>query len=276
MELKLSPLPLIKAQATGNDFLLVDLLSADTRREWEAFAKGRPRPELAKILCDRHRGFGADGLVILESHTQLDFEWDFYNSDGSRAEMCGNATRAVGLYFHTQTSKREVRFQTRTGPVTALVNSADDIRTELAPIADHAWDLSTADGQTKFAYVSTGNPHAVVPVDLLDDRDALRALARKIKREPRFLKDGVNVTFVVKADSDRLESVTFERGVEDFTLACGTGAVAAAYSVLRGEAGRRMEVRVPGGTLFVVWNNGRPSLSGPARLVAEMRPVQGV
>lgn len=276
MGLNLSGFPIIKASATGNDFLLVDLLSADNAQAWSQQAGSKPREQWAKELCDRHHGLGADGLVFLEPFAGLDFGWDFYNSDGSRAEMCGNATRAVGLYYHSTTGKKEARFQTRTGPVLVTVNSQDDIRTDLAPIQSEEWAQRGTDSSLSFDFVSTGNPHAVVSVPGLKDKTLLRALAQKVKSEKRFFKDGVNVTFVHPVSPTVIESQTFERGVEDFTLSCGTGAVAAAHSILRGKPGQSMEVRVPGGTLFVIWNNGRPTLSGPARIVAQMRLVQGV
>lgn len=268
---KYSSFPLIKTSAAGNDFLLADLIETEKLKLWESEFGGRSRAALARDFCDRFRGLGADGFVILEKDPALDFKWDFYNSDGSRAEMCGNATRAVALYFSEKTGKKKISFGTVTGTVNAEVVSQDLIQVELAPIAAAEWELTSQDGQEKFHYISTGNPHAVVPVSSVQDKVALRGLAMKIKTEPRFQKAGVNVTFVTPRAEGLAESITFERGVEDFTLACGTGAVAAAFSILRGKDGHKLEVRVPGGTLYVVWNNGRPTLIGPARIVAEMR-----
>jgi len=88
---------------------------------------------------------------------------------------------------------------------------------------------------------------------------------------PRFKRDGTNVTFVRKIGDSHIEAKTFERGVEGFTKSCGTGAIAAAYSILRGEEGRALQVDVPGGRLYVIWKQGKPVLTGPARIVGEMR-----
>ena len=268
-----SPFSVLKVEATGNDFLLIDLTDTPALVTWNKEFGQRARADLAREWCDRHFGLGADGLVILEQDPHLDFRWDFYNSDGSEAEMCGNATRAVSLFFSQKISKQQIEFNTRTGPVSAEVNSPNDIQVQLAAIAGFEWGLKTAQGQA-YDFVSTGNPHAVVNVTNLQNKDVLKALALAVKAEPRFQQAGTNVTFVRQFNDSVIESQTFERGVEDFTLSCGTGAVAAAFSILRGTEDQRMEVRVPGGTLFVIWKKGRPTLIGPAVLIAEMRLIR--
>ncbi|HMN67948.1 MAG TPA: diaminopimelate epimerase [Bdellovibrionales bacterium] len=271
MPIKTSPLPIVKLSATGNDFLLVDLLDAQSARHWKAFAK-KSRAHWAKTWCDRHEGLGADGLVWIEKDKNVDFKWDFFNSDGSAAEMCGNAARAVSLYASLRLKKKKLKFQSRIGVVEATVASEKRIEIALPPIAEGHWNqvLRWKGSDLNYDFVRAGVPHAVVRVPNLDDRAGLRDFALEIKRQPSFLKDGTNVTFVRMTAKDRVESLTFERGVEDFTLSCGTGAVASAHSVLRGEEDQPVQVRVPGGTLSVVWKKGRPFLSGPARIVAEM------
>jgi diaminopimelate epimerase len=272
--LTISPFPLMKVSATGNDFLLADLTEPAQQALWQSEFAAVERTELARRWCDRHHGLGADGLVILEPEAGLDFRWDFYNSDGSRAEMCGNATRAVALYYNGKQPKTQIRFGTLTGPVTAQVVSPDDIQVELAAIENFEWGLTASAANQAYDFVSTGNPHAVVRVDSMADRAELRRLTAVIKAESRFQKHGVNVTFVHPITESVIESQTFERGVEDFTLSCGTGAVAAAFSILRGKENQPVEVRVPGGTLFVLWKKGRPTLTRPARIVAEMHLIR--
>jgi diaminopimelate epimerase len=260
---------LVKISATGNDFILspAPLVTAASARA-----------EAVRQWCHRHEGIGADGAVFIDPHPSLDFAWDFYNSDGSVAEMCGNAARAVALYMSSRLNKKSLRFLTRSGEVQAQVHSPDDIEVSLAPVAEAQWNQWSDNDIDKlsFDFVRAGVPHAVLRVPDVSDRDRLRALALEIKREPRFLAQGVNVTFVRPTGSLRLESVTFERGVEDFTLSCGTGAVASAHSVLRGEEDKSVEVQVPGGQLSVVWKKGRPHLRGPAKIIAEIRWMMGV
>jgi diaminopimelate epimerase len=268
-----STFPIIKISATGNDFLLVDLLEADHAALWKREFGGRSRMELTRALCDRHEGLGADGLVVLEKDSQLDFAWDFYNSDGGAAEMCGNAARAVSLYYQKKTGKKKLAFRSKVGEVHAEVRSGGDVEVILPAVAESEWN-QLIDGSVHFDFVRAGVPHAVVRVPSVEQNHDLHTLAAMVKKQPRFLKEGVNVTFVRLLSELKLESVTFERGVEGFTRACGTGAIAAAYSLVRGEENREVEVQVPGGRLFVLWKNGRPHLRGPAKIVAEMRMIQ--
>ena len=260
--LELFNFPLFKLSATGNDFLLVDLRD----RPLDIF-----RSEFTRRWCDRHTGLGADGMVFIEAAPQDDFAWDFYNSDGGSAEMCGNAARAVSLYIHLTQNKNTLTFQSKVGRVQAKIHSPTDIEVGLPAIKESQW-AQTAAGQT-FTFVRAGVPHAVIQVDAIE-RKRLQDIALQIKSQPRFKDEGVNVTFIKPVGANALESITFERGVEDFTLSCGTGAIAAAHTILRGEENRRITVQVPGGTLSVVWKEGQPWLRGTAQVVAEMRLVQ--
>jgi diaminopimelate epimerase len=269
MRTKLST-PLTKLSATGNDFLVVDLIHHGP--SWAETGGQKARPDWVRTWCDRHNGIGADGALFIEPHATLDFTWDFYNSDGSAAEMCGNAARAVSLYVSRQTGKTELKFLTVTGEVQGRIHSPEKIEVSLNPVTQEEWNQQShnPNRQVTFDFVRAGVPHAVIRVPDVKDLEMLRSLALELKREARFQQEGVNVTFVRARSQDVVESVTFERGVEDFTLSCGTGAVAAAHSFLRSEEGKSLEVQVPGGQLFVIWKNGRPHLIGPARIVAEV------
>lgn len=273
MRISSSPFPLIKVSATSNDFVLVDLLSPQLKKLWQKEQAKASRSQWAKKLCNRHDGLGADGAVFLEPAKGHDFVWDFYNSDGSRAEMCGNAARAVSLYVHIRTGKDELAFKTRIGTVQAYVQSAKKISIGLPPIEQAEWSQWTKSqseaGAVQFDLIRPGVPHAVVQVPNLDSYEDLTVLAQTVKRDPRFKKEGTNVTFVKHLSARKIASLTFERGVEGFTMSCGTGAIAAAYSLLRGDDGKTVEVTVPGGKLNVTWQDGQPILTGPARVVAE-------
>lgn len=272
MPAKISRLPVIKLSATGNDFLLVDLTQTANATLWKKDFGKKKRAHWVKIWCDRHEGLGADGMVFIEKDKTLDFAWDFYNSDGSGAEMCGNAARAVSLYMSQRLKKSKLEFKSKIGPVAAVVKSEKQIEVRLPEIKEDQWNqvVEWKGAKLNFDFVRAGVPHAVVRVPNLNEKSSLRDFALEIKRLPSFLKDGTNVTFVRLISQDKVESMTFERGVEDFTLSCGTGAVASAHSVLRGEENQAVQVQVPGGTLSVIWKDGHPYLKGPARIVAEM------
>lgn len=279
MRISSSPFPLIKVSATGNDFILVDLLSSDLKKLWRREQMKASRVKWVKHLCNRHDGLGADGAVFLEPAKDHDFAWDFYNSDGSRAEMCGNAARAVSLYVHVRTGKDRLAFNTRIGTIQALIQSPKKISVGLPPIEQQEWSQWTKSAKegsgVHFDLIRPGVPHAVVRVPNLDSLEDLAVLAHTVKRDPRFKKEGTNVTFIKHISARKLASVTFERGVEGFTKSCGTGAIAAAYSLLRGENEKSVEVSVPGGKLSVTWHDGAPILTGPARIIAEAHWISG-
>lgn len=272
MPQKISRLPIIKLSATGNDFLLIDLMSAQNRILWKKEWSAKSRAKWVKLWCHRQEGLGADGFVFLENDKDHDFKWDFYNSDGSSAEMCGNAARAVSLYAAKTLKKNRLSFRSKIGPVEARIPSEKNIEVRLPQIKENQWNqvIEWKGAQLNYDFVRAGVPHAVVRVPNLDERASLRDFALEIKRQPSFINDGTNVTFVRLLSRNKVQSVTFERGVEDFTLSCGTGAIASAHSVLRGEENQAVEVQVPGGSLSVIWKEGFPYLKGPARIVAEM------
>lgn len=268
MPLKPFDLPLLKVEATGNDFVLIDLLDSSSRSQFQTAFTGQPRSAWVRKWCDRRRGIGADGAVFLEVDPLLDFKWDFFNSDGSPAEMCGNAARAVTLYMSQKTGKGNFTFSTKAGEIRSQMLSNGQIEIEMPAIKDFEWDIHTA---ANFDFVKAGVPHAVVEKSSLSDLTELKSQALAVKSLSRFSISGTNVTFVKKISPHHIETLTFERGVEDFTLSCGTGAVAAAYAFLRGREGKDVQVDVPGGTLYVVFRNGKPFLKGPAQITAEAK-----
>ncbi len=273
MQKNATEFPILKVSATGNDFLLVDLLKAQNLELWNREFGNRTRSQLALELCDRREGLGADGFVVLDQTPGLAFAWDFYNSDGGSAEMCGNAARAVCLYYQQNYGQSNVEFKSKVGTVHGVVHAPDRIEVGLPKIKEATFNHTTSTG-IHYIFVRAGVPHAVVSVESIAELEELTNLALEIKAEEKFKSEGVNVTFVKLVSKNEIESVTYERGVEGFTRACGTGAISAAYSVIQGEENTPVEVRVPGGQLSVVWKAGAPILSGPAKIVAEMHWIK--
>lgn len=233
-------------QATGNDFLIVD-----------GQANG-DQSNLAKRYCDRHYGFGADGWIRLKSSGKK-YSWDFFNSDGSPAKMCGNAARAVGMYLLDKNETTVETFETAIGPVQARRDGKEiQVEFRMPTVTPKQLDLYSA------TFVDTGVPHAVIRIESLGDRNKLIQMALEIKKT--FLSTGINVTFYVEAKSDSINAITFERGVEDFTLSCGTGALAAAR-VFLGSRSSHCAVEVPGGILRIEFNGDLARLTGPAEYV---------
>lgn len=276
MSLKFSGLPIVKLTATGNDFLLVDLMTPKAALTWKRFLLGRSLPKVVRELCDRHFGLGADGFVIISPSPKADFTWDFFNNDGGKAGMCGNAARAVSLYASKILKKRSITFITKIGKVSARVYSTKNIAVQLPPIKAYQPNqrLSYDGSKIRYDFVEAGVPHATVESPL-NNREKMVLRAYAIKSLRCFKKAGTNVTFFKKISKNSIASVTFERGVEDFTLSCGTGAIASAFSFMRGKSGARVSVEVPGGKLRVHFTEKGPILSGPARIVAKINLYQG-
>lgn len=194
-----------KYSANGNDFVII------IRK------KRKERSKLAKKLCHRQNGVGADGLVVVMPHEEYDFEWDFYNADGSRATMCGNASRAVAHFAMGKGISQNgvAEFLTGAGVIRATVNGNYVVSDMTKPII-LSEDIQE-DGE-KWWFVDTGVPHLIVFRDNIDHFDLEQA---------KRLRDKYNANLnICKVEDNTLYVRTYERGVEDETLACGTGMVA--------------------------------------------------
>ncbi len=232
-----------KYSANGNDFVI-----------FHAQEKMN-RSGLARRLCDRHNGVGADGLVVLLPHREYDFEWEFYNSDGSVASMCGNASRAVAHYAHeTGISRDDVSvFLTGAGVIKATINGLYIISDMTEPkIIDEAID----EYGHQWWLIDTGVPHLVSLRDDIEAFDILQA------RELRH-KYNANVNIATIKDG-KLYVRTYERGVEDETQACGTGMVACFVRAHRSGLVGDMAATFPksGDELYVSYEDGTYRFGG--------------
>lgn len=260
-------LQLIKMQGAGNDFLLIDALKTDSPLLHTA---------AVQFLCDRHFGVGADGLIILKPSQSADLEWDFWNSDGSVAEMCGNGARCVIRYVSERWDKERITLKTLAGIVSGryLGNSEVEVSFFKKPTGGFEYKehiLKTEETPITCYSISTGVPHAVIEVRDIRSYPIVR-IGQWVHDHAAFAPQKTNVTFFQKQWSKEILSTTFERGVEQETFACGTGAVAAAivYSELYNEK-LPMSVHVPGGTLVVdlQLESQHIVLQGPAVYVME-------
>ncbi len=194
-----------KYSANGNDFILI------IRK------KKKDRSKLAKRLCHRQNGVGADGLVVVMPHPEYDFEWDFYNADGSRATMCGNASRAVAHYAMGKgiSADGKAEFLTGAGVIHATVNG-NYVVSDMTKPTILSQEIEE-DGETWW-FVDTGVPHLVAIRDNIEEFDLEQA---------KRLREKYNANLdICKVEDNTLYVRTYERGVEDETLACGTGMVA--------------------------------------------------
>ncbi len=252
------PISFYKMSGSGNDFVIID--------------HRQPRiPEAAMVefvtkVCARRVGVGADGLILIEEPEQgADFKWRFYNSDGYEAEMCGNGGRCAArfAYLNRIVLRADMAFETRAGIIRARVID-DDVKVQLTkPTGLRLNQELVIDGQ-KIAYhfINTGVPHAVVPVDDVENVDVV-GLGRKIRHAAAFQPAGANVNFMQVVDTRHIFVRTYERGVEDETLACGTGTVAAVLvGGALGELVSPVEVTTRSGEILTVHFDDNPAQSG--------------
>jgi diaminopimelate epimerase len=259
-----------KMNGAGNDFVVVDNRDLSLKLS----------PDQIQHLCDRHRGVGADGLLAVEpAEHGADFKFRYYNADGGEAEMCGNGARCFGRFTSALLDEptESVSFETIAGTLTAEMID-DHIRIAMSDPVDLELDTgATVDGlETPLRSVNTGVPHVVAFVNDLASVDVIKHGAA-IRHHDRFAPKGTNANFAKVLEPGHIAIRTYERGVENETLACGTGMVACAlmHHLLDG-APSPVKVDVKGGdTLEIGFEKSgeqgftKVTLTGPADFVFE-------
>lgn len=263
--------PFFKMSGSGNDFIFVDHRDV----KWESW----DLPKVARLLCRRRISIGADGLVLIvpPKDPANDFAWRFFNADGSEAEMCGNAARCAARFALMKglVCSTSMRFETISGVIEARVEG-DGARVRMGDPGQirPQVTVSLPQGEAELVCVNTGVPHAVNFVEDLEGVQVVE-LGRLIRYHDAFAPRGTNVNFVQVVDKGTLRVRTYERGVEDETLACGTGAVASAVAAhLQGRVSPPVSVITRGGGVirinFRCEQEGRYQevhLEGDARLI---------
>ena len=214
-----------KMVASGNDFIVAEVRSQKS--------EVRSLSILAKKFCDRKFGIGADGLLFLEKSKIADIRMRVFNVDGSEAEMCGNGARCVALYSAREQRtdyrvQKKVKIETKAGIIESQV-SGENVRIKLTDPKDIKLNIPIRinNRSLKVNFINTGVPHTVIFVEGLDKIDVV-TLGRQIRYHKAFAPRGTNVDFAEVLSNNYIKVRTYERGVEDETLACGTGAVASA------------------------------------------------
>jgi diaminopimelate epimerase len=213
-------IPFTKMNGSGNDFIIIDNRSGAAPTDLPAFIRG---------LCRRKLSVGADGLILIEPDPANDFKWQFFNADGSRAEMCGNGARCAARFaFVKGIAGPKMAFGTDAGTIEAEV-IGEDVKIRMTDPFDLVTDegLDLADGAQVLSRLNTGVPHVVIETGDLEAAPVVTR-GREIRYHERFAPAGTNVNFMALRRPGAIAVRTYERGVEDETLACGTGCVAAA------------------------------------------------
>jgi diaminopimelate epimerase len=257
-----------KMNGAGNDFVMIDNRVGDLRLAPDQIAR----------ICDRHRGVGADGVLVLERATNgADFRMRYYNADGGEAEMCGNGARCFARYAsHVAGPREKLSFETPAGVIGATLQG-ELVRLQLSDPKDLRLGITIPrpEGEIAAHFINTGVPHVVVLVNELEAMD-VRGLGSAIRRHELFAPKGANANFLKERGERQIAIRTYERGVEDETLACGTGVVASAliFAALKNVSGP-IGVLVRGGNeLQVGFDKAgdqfrNVTLTGPADFVFE-------
>lgn len=245
-----------KYQGTGNDFILVD----DRGRNFPS-----NRSDIVTWLCDRKLGVGADGLMLIQEHPELDFNMVFFNPDGSKS-LCGNGSRcAIAFAQSLGLAGEKTTFETTDGVHEGFVKDTT--------YYFHLHDVEKVKSVSKGYYIDTGSPHHIQFEESVDDLDVV-ALGSEIRYSASYAPKGTNVNFVETLE-DHIKVRTYERGVENETLSCGTGVTACALAAGIESYKSPVRIRTKGGELSVSFTQKDDNrftdiyLAGPAKKVFE-------
>jgi diaminopimelate epimerase len=246
-----------KYQGTGNDFVIID-------NRLETFSKNT---QIIKNLCDRRFGIGGDGLILLENDLGTDFKMVYYNSDGNESSMCGNGGRClVAFAKKLQIFDKNATFMAVDGLHHATIDAGEKVALQMK-------DVNEISVKENYVFMNTGSPHHVQMVDDVKNFD-VKEVGSHIRHSDLYGNMGSNINFVEQINHDTFAVRTYERGVEDETLSCGTGvtAVAIAMFVTGKTTSKEVNLNVEGGLLKVKFDSDNNHftnvfLIGPATLV---------
>jgi diaminopimelate epimerase len=259
-----------KMSGSGNDFILVDNRAN--------LIEAALAPELARNLCRRKISVGADGLILIENDDEVDFSWSFFNADGTKAEMCGNGGRCVArLAKMLGICGSSLSFRTLAGIIRAEV-SGNRVKLQMTEPCDLRLDQELELNGQRFNthFVNTGVPHTVFILDgpeILAQQEVV-GQGRKVRYHSQFAPAGTNVNFVAVLGEQALAIRTYERGVEDETLACGTGATAVALvGAAKGIVRPPVDVHTKSGETLTIYFDPKKGLPQEVYLEGETKVI---
>ena len=257
-----------KYSGAGNDFIALNNMNG--------WLKEDGREKLIEEMCQRRLAIGADGVIILEPSKTADFRMRYYNSDGGEAN-CGNGARCIAKFAYLEkVADKKMNFDTMSGIYQAEVKDDGNVIIDMTDPIDlrENVDIILDNFSTKSDFINTGVPHVVIEIDDIE-MDGLVEIGRKIRYYEKFQPAGTNVDFIKVIDNHNILIRTYERGVEDETLACGTGSIASAViSGLKGKVISPVNMKTRGGLILKIYfqiNDGKKITN--VRLDGEARPV---
>ncbi len=270
----MNAIPFYKMSGAGNDFIIIDNRNQVIGDEHLS--------GFVASVCRRKMSVGADGLILIEVSDKFDFRWRFFNSDGSQAEMCGNGARCAARFAHvTGIAGTTLSFGTEAGMVSAQIKG-ERVKVKMPDPSDLklTYPLKMSKRSLEISSINTGVPHAVIMVERVADVDVV-TLGREIRLHQAFAPAGTNANFVQRGKGSAIEIRTYERGVEDETLACGTGAIASAIvSASRFNMNSPIDVKTRSGVHLTIYFDASDDqfkdiyMEGDARIIyiGELQP----
>ena len=248
-------LDFIKLSATGNDFIVIDnmdlVYSAENKALW-------------KKLCERRKNIGADGILLVEPSEKYDFRMRYINSDGGEVGMCGNGGRAISSFYYSNInqSSKSLIFETMNGIYKSEICENKSVKIEMTELSDiNKIDINSLYSNKHSLYLNTGVPHCVYNVSDVKSVD-VKSVGKNI-RENKLFENGTNINFFSVLKENKIVVRTYERGVEDETLSCGTGITAVAIACRSFfKWGSKIDVSTKGGNLSVEFNRNDIFLIG--------------
>ena len=252
-----------KAQGTGNDFIIIyDNKNHDIIKD----------PNLIQKICDRKNGIGADGLLLISKHHYYDYKMDYFNNDGSWETMCANGARCAALFMYKNNyCKKNITFITGDGEHRVKIKDNNSI--SLSMIQPHFKTNEINSNGYYGRFIDSGAKHFVTLIDKISDND-VKKYGSQIRNDLQFSPDGLNVNFTKIINKNCISVYTYEKGIENMVLSCGSGSVATAFYLnQQKKINSPLKVIVPGGEFLLEFNKTWDEvwLVGPAQLVFETK-----
>ena len=273
---KISGFKYSKVSGSGNTFLIFDLSSEVKKKVFKKIFLNKSRSKIAEECCEKKN---TDGMIFLlqpSLSSSFSFLWDFFNKDGSKANMCGNGARAVAYYAYRKkkVKKKTFSFKLISGKkTTAYIFPNHQVEVEFSPVKLKEWNQKTTMNgkEIKFHHIDSGVPHTVIECLKPWKRENLKKFSLDLRKNKKFSPQKTNITyFYPLRKKNHIRAISFERGVESFTQACGTGAIAAAFSFHKKYNSKpKILITMPGGILEIDLSSKHPRLKGQVKIIEE-------
>ncbi len=242
-------IPFFKMNGSGNDFIIINNKDKIVEENIDLSVK-----EFVVKVCKRGLSVGADGLILIEEDEECNFRWRFFNNDGGEVEMCGNGARCVARFAYLNNmAPISMKFRTLAGIIQADITGINSVKVQLTMPENYKEDIHLENIDMVANFINTGVPHVVYFVDNVDSMD-MQNIGSKTRYHKYFEPEGTNVNIAEILDENNIKIRTYERGVESETLACGTGATAAALvAMLQGKVFSPAKVHTKSGNVLTVY-----------------------